>query len=105
MLSGIFQVSVNTSNTSNEWVHGVLNFLGPNDGEGIRIYENGKHVGNDTTVNLFKSPRNESNGQIVIGRLYAEHLLEASVQVDELMFFNKSLTEAEIALLSRDSCF
>ena len=99
MPSLVFQVS---AGKFNEWVHGVLNFLGPNDGEGIRIYENGKHVGNDTIIS--QSSRNESNGRIVIGRSYTELIFDASVQVDEMVFFNKSLTEAEITLLSRDSC-
>ena len=92
-----FTVSVGKSN---EWVHGVLNFLGPNDEEGIRIYENGKHVGNHTTV--VQSPTSEPNGRIVIGRVFTEvNVLYGSVQVDELLFFNRSLTEAEIRMLSQ----
>ena len=97
MLSGHFQVSVGKSN---EWVHGVLNFLGPNDEEGIRIYENGKHVGNHTIIT--QSSSTEPNGRIVIGRLFTEdNNFYGSVQVDELLFFNHSLTEGEITLLSQ----
>ena len=97
MTPGHFTVSVGKSN---EWVHGVLNFLGPNDEEGIRIYENGKHVGNHTIIT--QSSTTESNGRIVIGRAFTEiNNYYASVQVDELLFFNRSLTEQEIGMLSQ----
>ena len=97
MPHGHFTVSVGKSN---EWVHGVLNFLGPNDGEGIRIYQNGKHVGNHTTV--IQSSTTEPNGRIAIERAFTEiHNYYASVQVDELLFFNHSLTEQEIRMLSQ----
>ena len=97
MSPGHFTVSVDKSN---EWVHGVLNFLGPNDEEGIRIYENGKHVGNHTIIT--QSSMTESNGRIAIGRAFTEiHNYYASVQVDELLFFNHSLTEQEIRMLSQ----
>ena len=97
MSSGQFTVSVGKSN---EWVHGVLNFLGPNDGEGIRIYENGKNVGNHK--NITQSSSTESNGRIAIGRVFTEiNNYYGSVQVDELLFFNHSLTEQEIRMLSQ----
>ena len=81
-------------------VGGVLNFLGPNDEEGIRIYENGKHVGNHTIIT--QSSTTESNGRIVIGRAFTEiNNYYASVQVDELLFFNRSLTKQEIGMLSQ----
>ena len=97
MSPGHFTVSVGKSN---EWVHGVFNFLGPNDEEGIRIYENGKHVWNHTTVT--QSSTTESNGRIVIGRAFTElNNYYASVQVDELLFFNHSLNEHKIRMLSQ----
>ena len=97
MSLGHFTVSVGRSN---EWVHGVLNFLGPNDEEGIRIYKNGKHVGNHTIIT--QSSSTESNGRIAIGRAFTEiNNYYGSVQVDELLFFNHSLTEQEIGMLSQ----
>ena len=95
---GHFQVSVRRSN---EWVHGMLNFLGPNNEEGIRIYQNGKHVGNHTTIT--QASTSESNGRIVIGRAFTEVDLQySSVEVDQLLLFNLALNEAEITLLSRE---
>ena len=97
MSHGHFQVSVGKSP---EWVHGVLNFLGPNDEEGIRIYQNGKHVGNHTS--MAQSSNTEPNGRIGIGRSFTEvGDFYGSVQVDELLFFNRNLTEAEITQLSQ----
>ena len=44
-----------------------MNFIGPNEGQGIRIYNDGKLIGNDTTKsNETNSP---SNGGIQIGRV------------------------------------
>ena len=98
MSSGHF--SVETGRANNVWVHSVLNFLGPNDQEGISIYQNGQHVGNHTTIN--QSSTNAPDGKIVIGRVFTEiNNFYASVQVDELLFFNQTLTEAEIRLLSQ----
>ena len=34
---------------STEWTHIVLNYIGPNNGEGINIYCNGTEVDSDTT--------------------------------------------------------
>ena len=97
MPHGHFTVSVGKSN---EWVHGVLNFLGPYDEEGISIYQNGIHVGNHTIIT--QSSTTEPNGRIVIGRAVTEvNGFYGSVQVDELLFFNKSLTETEIRMLSQ----
>ena len=31
-----------------DWTHFVLNYLGPNEGQGIRIFYNGAEVGTDT---------------------------------------------------------
>ena len=85
---------------SNEWVHGVLNFLGTNNKEGIRIYENGQHVGND--IIKTQASTTEPNGRIVTGRAFTEvNEYYGSVQVDELLFFNRSLAEGEIKMLSK----
>ena len=98
MSSGHFSVS--TGRANNVWVHSVLNFLGPNNQEGISIYQNGQHVGNHTTI--IQSSTNDPDGRIVIGRIFTGvSNFYASVQVDELLFHNQTLTEAEIKLLSQ----
>ena len=84
----------------NDWKHIVLNFIGPNDGEGIRVYEDGSLIDRDNTK--YNLRRSASNGRISLGRFIARHgTYYASAQVDELMFFNQSLTEAEIRMLSQ----
>ena len=73
----------------------MLNYIGPNNGEGIRGYINGEQVAIDTT----KTPQSPlaGDGRIVIGRRFTDvDEKYASVQVDELIFFNKSLKTAEI---------
>ena len=92
--------------TSN-WVHAVMNFIGSNEGQGIRIYNDDKLIGNDTTKsNGSFAP---SNGGIQLGRIDFRWLnnpgstypLYASVEVDELLIFNRTLTEIEIILLKQ----
>ena len=82
---------------SSEWVHSVTNFYGPNNGQGIRIYHNGQLIGYDstrTTPNPSKSP---VNGKIAIGNFDDRY---ASVQVDELFFFNRPVSTAEIKIFN-----
>ena len=89
--------------TYNEWIHIVLNYIGPNDEQGFGIYHNAIQVENvmKRCFRLF-SPR--ANRNIVVGRIYSEiDDAYSSVQVDELYFFNRVLTEAEIRMLSQDT--
>ena len=80
------------------WTHVVLNYIGPNDGEEIRIYYDGKEVASDITKQ--EGPFSSGVGRIVVGRLHTdEDKSYASVQVDELIFFNSSLTLVEVKLL------
>ena len=89
------------------WVHAVLNFIGPNEGQGIRIYNDGKLIGNDTTK--YNGSFAQSNGRIQIGRLDTRFLNDLSstapffahVEVDELSIYNRTLTEPEIILLKQ----
>ena len=85
--------------SNNEWIYVVMNYIGPNDGQGLRIYHNSILVANDTT--LTSRQWYPGNRKIVVGRHYngADHWY-SSVQVDELYFFNRFLTEAEIRMLS-----
>ena len=93
--------------TTGSWVHAVMNFIGPDEGQGIRIYNDGRIIGNNTTkLDLTNSP---SDGKIVIGRAdfnvrdTANTLtFYASVEVDELLIFNRTLTEPEIILLNQN---
>ena len=77
------------------WTHVVLNYLGPHDGQGIRIYYNGTEVARDTT----KATRSFSagDGRIVVGRFNTDRDNNyASLQVDELIFFNQKVSAYEL---------
>ena len=85
-----------------------MNFIGPNEGQGIRIYNDGKLIGNDTTKsNGTNSPSNE---RIQIGRIDLRSInnpsrtspFYASVEVDELLIYNRTLTEPEIIMLKQN---
>ena len=81
------------------WTHVVLNYIGLEDGQGIWIYYDGVQTGSDTTRN--PNSYETGDGRIVIGRLYTEWDTNyASVQLDELIFFNTKLTDSEIRMLA-----
>ena len=81
------------------WVHAVLNYIGPNEDQGIKIYHNGEHIANGTKT--FQQ-RSRVNGRIIIGKVaYMLSTHYASLLVDSLLFFNRALTEEEITMLSQ----
>ena len=83
------------------WFHVVFNFIGPNYGQGLRIYYNGDYYGVEQRLMEIES-NGDADGKVVIGRaFYEQNDLYASVQVDELLFFNAALAEAEITTLSK----
>ena len=86
----------------NRWFHSVMNFIGPNDGEGWRVYHDGIDLKHERWKQSSESYPN--NGRITIGRRYTNHDGSyVDIQVDELMFFNKTLTVTEIRTLSKNS--
>ena len=71
----------------------MLNYIGPNSGQGISIYYNAEEVTVDTTKRTAPRPP-------VLGRRYTGRDQEyANVDVDELIFFNQSLSTADITAL------
>ena len=91
------------------WIHAVMNFIGPDEGQGIMVYNDGKLIGNDTTK--FNATNSPSNGRIQIGREDFRYInnpdytfpFHASVEVDELLIYNRTLTEPEIILLKQNT--
>ena len=78
------------------WFHLVLNFISPL--EGFKVYNDGAEV--NRTIRNFQDTYNIRDSRIVIGRSFTEVDEDyASVEVDELLFFNEALTEPEINLL------
>ena len=81
-----------------EWTHVVLNYIGPNDGKVFGVYYNGVQEGNHT---VKSGSHSAGDGRIVVGRALTDlDGFYASVQVDELTFFNQALTQEEITVLA-----
>ena len=77
------------------WTHLVMNYIGPNEGQGIRVYYDGKEAASETTK--ITASHSAGDGRVLVGRIYTDRdELYASVQVDELTFFNKTLNTAAI---------
>ena len=83
------------------WIHIVLNFMGPKNEERIIVYNNGEEDASDQTINMNNN-FTHGKGRIVIGRHYSElNGKYASIQLDELFFFNEALTETQVMLLRK----
>ena len=77
------------------WVHATLNHFGSKDGQGVRMYLDGIEVASDTTKLLHLSATGD--GRIIAGKLRTDsNACYASVEVDELIFFNQSLTNDKV---------
>ena len=86
------------------WFHNVINYIGPAEGQGIRIYKDGTQVANHTTKSdpTCQHPQCRPDGKIVVGRDNTRRDRGyCSFQVDELAFFNKALSQEEITMLSQ----
>ena len=88
-MDGKFYYAVSLSYS---WINVVLNYIGPNDGQGIRIYENGVQTGSDVSKEVTSFPAGD--GRVAVGRRTPK-LDEkyVGVDVDELLFFNEKLTD------------
>ena len=81
------------------WTHIVLNYLGPDNEQGIRIYYNGTQVGSDSTRSA--ATYMPGDGRVVVGRFYVDYGDSyANVDTDELLFFNEALTDPNIQDMS-----
>ena len=81
-----------------EWTHIVMNYIEPNDGEGIRMFVNGTEVASDTDTIEWSS--SAGDGRIVVGRQITNvDFNYASFQVDELLYFNAALTSDDVQLI------
>ena len=76
----------------------VLNYIGSNDGGGIRVYYDGLEVANDTMKSAWSF--SAGDGRVVVGKIYTNRDEGyTSMQIDELIFFNKPLSTTDIKLL------
>ena len=77
------------------WNHITVNFLGPENGQGIRIYRNGLQDASDEST----YPVTVATGDdiTVVGRYYTnQDNYYATLEIDELAFFNAKLNEDQI---------
>ena len=88
------------------WTHIVLHFnssifdANSVDERVFTVYHDGESVGSTSRDSRGRSGYSEGDGRIAIGRrLTVSNKQYASVKVDELKFFNRMLTEAEITIL------
>ena len=71
----------------------MVNYIGPNNGEGVRIYINGTEEDTEKVEWTYSA----GDGKIVVGRAYTNQNQDyASVQVDELIYFNAALTNDDV---------
>ena len=76
----------------------MLRYIGPNNGQGIRMLINGEQV--DSDKSKYLESFTAGDGRIVVGRRFTDRdQAYASVPVDELIFFNSALTWNEIRTL------
>ena len=86
------------SSILNRWTHFVLNFHVKQ--QVIRLYQDGVYVYADSPKSNGEF-RLSGDGRVVIGRNYTRwNCGYASVEVDELLFFNQLLPETKIRKLS-----
>ena len=72
-----------------------MNYMGPATGQGIIVYTDGTLQGSDTSKDTYSWPAGD--GRVVIGRQYTDRDERyTSVLVDELTFWNRTLTLQEI---------
>ena len=84
------------------WFHVVVNFLGPNDGQGFTVYNDGVQIGTGSR-RIGSTEHVEADGRIVLGRFYTEdNSFYGSVFIDELYFYNQCLSQEEITRLSQE---
>ena len=94
-LSNIYMYQV-TSKVDNQWVHLVLNFIGPE--ERFQVFRDGALVPGQQTKAYFSRPLGD--GRLVLGKRFP-HMdnFYSSIDVDELVFFNRKFTEQEVTKL------
>ena len=83
------------------WLNIVFNFLGTRNDQGVRIYYDRILAAKDSVIN-YNGPY-QIPGPIALGYLEVLNNSYSSIQLDELFFFNRALTAAEIAVLSQSS--
>ena len=83
---------------NDQWLHLVLNFIGPNIGQGVQAFRDGTQ--RDASTGGSDGRDTTGDGRVVIGRKFTNANGDyAHVEVDELIFFNKALSAEEVGHL------
>ena len=94
-LSNVYMYQV-TSKVDSQWVHLVLNFMRPE--ERFQVFKDGTLVPGQQTKKYFSRPL--GNGRLVLGKRFPHRdNFYSSIEVDELVFFNRKFTEPEVIKL------
>ena len=97
LIDGRFWATSTTEIAYGQWVHLAFVYHGPNEGEGISIYYNGERVSEDRTKHEISVSPSDENTAIVIGRRFRlKDSYYVSVAVDELMLWNRPLSDNDI---------
>ena len=73
----------------------MLNFIGPNSGEGIQAFRDGALISRHQSGS--DGDQTIGDGRVVVGRKYPNtNKNYAHVEMDELIFFNQALLEEEV---------
>ena len=76
----------------------MMNFIGPGNGQGIRVYKDGVLEGDSDTIASENLPAED--GAVVVGRTQTrKDDFYGSVSIDELLFFDEILTQFSITQL------
>ena len=78
----------------------VLNYIGPEHGQGIRIYYNGAKLDGGSYKSPPGKPTSAADGSVTVGKFknyyYSVTIDYSSVALDELLFYNMKLTSDQI---------
>ena len=85
----------------NTWIHVGMIYKGPSKGEGISVYKDGLHVGDNDQGTQVSGWTTNNSGRLMIGRLFQlsadpEVAKHAEAVVDELLIWNRQLSADEI---------
>ena len=73
----------------------MLNFIGPNSGEGIQAFRDGALISRHQSGS--DGDQIVGDGRVVVGKKYANtNNYYVHVEMDELIFFNRALLEEEV---------
>ena len=76
------------------WTHVTVNYIGPDEGQGINVYLNGVLDLPEANFRPFNYQPTTRN--VVVGKCYNGQDATYSLDVDELMFFEEVLSQSDV---------